>query len=204
VTLQHELGHASVWVPELNTTVLGPTEYPVTVGCKSNAQNEVLVALKGTNAFASRRSTWHQARGSRQLPHLDGLVETTADQPIARWSKGHRVDAVFVAMLALQAHYEVSGEDLPHANALVKGTSCDEAVVWGDGDRGDTVLDGQIENLLVGLQIPQSDAAITTARCDKATIASEVKRINVLLMASELVLDGAAGDVPDLLDVSMT
>lgn len=42
MSLQHELRNASVRVPELDTTVLGTTEHPITMGSQRDTKNEVL------------------------------------------------------------------------------------------------------------------------------------------------------------------
>jgi hypothetical protein len=42
VALKHHLGISSHRVPELNTTVLGTTHHPGTVGCQAHAENKVL------------------------------------------------------------------------------------------------------------------------------------------------------------------
>jgi hypothetical protein len=45
VTLQHELRVAGPGIPELNTSVLGAGEDPVSVWSQRNRENEVLVSL---------------------------------------------------------------------------------------------------------------------------------------------------------------
>ena len=101
-------------------------------------------------------------------------------------------------MLAFEAHDKLAALDVPDADALVEGTGRDKQVVGRDGDGGDSVLDGEVCNLRVGLEVPQTDTAVATARGDDAAVARKVETVNVLLVASELVLDGAAVDVPDL------
>lgn len=87
---------------------------------------------------------------------------------------------------------------VPHADTLVKRSCRNEAVIGRNGNRSDTILDRQVENLLVALQIPKTDTAVTAARRDDAAIASEVQRVDVLLVAGELVFDSAARNVPYL------
>jgi hypothetical protein len=103
-----------------------------------------------------------------------------------------------VAVLAFKAHDQLAALDVPDADALVEGTGRDIQVVGRDGNSGDAVLDGEICNLRVGLEVPQTDTAVATARGNDAAVAREVETVNVLFVASELVLDGAAADVPDL------
>jgi hypothetical protein len=103
-----------------------------------------------------------------------------------------------VAVFAFKAHDQLAALDVPDADALVEGTGRDKQVVGRDGDSGDAVLDGEVCNLRVGLEVPQTDTAVATARGDDAAVARKVQAVNVLLVTSELVLDGAAVDVPDL------
>ena len=42
VALQHQLRIASARIPELHTTILRATEYPIAVGGQSDAQHEIL------------------------------------------------------------------------------------------------------------------------------------------------------------------
>jgi hypothetical protein len=103
-----------------------------------------------------------------------------------------------VAVLAFETHHQLAALDVPDADALVEGSGRDELVVGRDGDRGDAVLDGEVCNLGVGLEIPQADTAVATAGGNDAAVARKVETVNVLLVAGELVLDGTAGNVPDL------
>lgn len=88
VPLQHKLSNTSMRIPELNTPIFGTTKYPIAMGCKGNTEDEVLVAFKGANALASWLGTRNHTRWSSQLPHLDGLVQTTADKLVT--SRGER------------------------------------------------------------------------------------------------------------------
>lgn len=45
MTLQHELRVASSGIPELNTSILGAGEDPVSIWGQRNRENEVLVPL---------------------------------------------------------------------------------------------------------------------------------------------------------------
>jgi hypothetical protein len=42
VTLKHELRASGLGVPELDASVLGPGQYPRSIGRQSNAENKVL------------------------------------------------------------------------------------------------------------------------------------------------------------------
>jgi hypothetical protein len=142
MSLQHELRDTSVRVPELDTTVLGTTQHPVAMWRKGNAEHKVFVAFEGADALASGLvAAWHEAVVGRQLPHLDGLVETATDKPVARRSKSHTIDTILVAVLAFETYDKLTGLDIPHADTLVERSSGDVKVVWGDGHGGDTILD---------------------------------------------------------------
>lgn len=55
MSLQHELSDTRVGIPELDTTVFGATQYPVTVWSERNAEHKVL-----QNMSVMRESTKHQ------------------------------------------------------------------------------------------------------------------------------------------------
>ena len=199
MALQHELRNTRVRVPELHATILGAAENPIAVRCKCDAKHEVLVALESADAFAAWSSVRrHEAVVGCQLPHLDRLVETAADETVARRRKGDTVDAVLVALLALEFHNKLSALDIPNTDALVERTGGDEAVVGRDGHRSDTILDGEVGDLVVPLEIPQANTAIAAAGCNDLAVAREVERIDVLFVAGELMLDLAAGNIPHL------
>lgn len=42
MSLEHDLGVAGPWVPELNTTVLGARHDPLRIGSKGDAENKIL------------------------------------------------------------------------------------------------------------------------------------------------------------------
>jgi hypothetical protein len=156
------------------------------------------VAFKSAHTLASGTMCGHKARGGSQLPHLDRLVQTATDQAIARRSKCHTVDAILVTLLAFETHNKLPALNIPDSNALIEGARCDKAVVGGNGDRGDTVLDGEVGHLLVPLQIPQTNTAITTTRSNDLAVTGKVERVDVLLVAGELMLNLARVNVPDL------
>lgn len=217
MALQHKLSNARMRVPKLDTTVFGTTENPITVWCKSHTENKVLycnqfsspkslrwvwtpyfVAFEGANALAAWLSSRDRTRWSGQFPHLDSLVQTTANQSVSRRSKSDRVHAVLVSKIALKTNNELAGNGIPDPHALIKGARGNEAVIRGDGNCRHAILDGQMKYLRVGLKIPQADSTIATARCNNPAIAGEVKGINVLVMASELVLNSSGRNIPDL------
>ena len=66
VALQHELGVAGSWVPELDSTVLGAGKNPVSVWGKSNRENKVLVNV---SKIRRMRQVKHTLCPSKVLMH---------------------------------------------------------------------------------------------------------------------------------------
>lgn len=125
MSLQHDLGVASPWVPELHTTILGAGHDPLRIGSKSNTEDEILknvrvslyhvdhgwsrttysVTLKSLHASPTLGALVNAVLWARraQLPHLDGPVQTTADQILTTRGESNTVDAVFVPIWAFEA-----------------------------------------------------------------------------------------------------
>jgi hypothetical protein len=157
------------------------------------------VSLKGPDTFPALGSTTRQhPLLRRQLPHLDGLVETAADELVAVRRKGNRVDAVFVALAAFKALDQIPAGRVPHAYTLIKGSSGDVASVGGDGDSGDAVFDAKYEHLVAGVDVPETDGFVAAARGDVSAVAREVEGVDVLFVAGEGVADSLGLDVPNL------
>lgn len=108
-----------------------------------------------------------------------------------------------MANITLETLDKVATARVPDANALVERTSSDEAVVRRDRDSRDTVLDGELQYLLVGADIPETHSTVTAARSNKTTIASKVKGVDVLVVTRELVPDLTGFNVPYLRPVSL-
>lgn len=102
-----------------------------------------------------------------------------------------------MALFALKTYDKVTGMDIPDANALVQGTGRDIATVWRNSDSCNAILDGQVKHLLVRLEIPEADAPIAASRSDDSAVLGEIQRVDILLVAGELVLDGTARDIPN-------
>lgn len=204
MSLQHELRHTGVRVPELDTTVLGTTQYPVAMGRKCDTKHKVLMALECANALSGRVvCSGDEAVAGGQLPHLDRLVQTATDQTVARRSKCHTVDAILVAMFALKSDDKLAGLNVPHTDTLVERPSGNVKVVGRDGHGGDSVLDGEVGDLHIGLEIPKADTPVATTRGDDLAISSKIERVNVLLVTGKLMLDSTASDIPDLVVMSV-
>jgi len=160
MSLKHQLRHPSIRVPELHAPVLTTRHDPVTIGRQSNTEHEILVAFERLDALA----VLHVRAGHPvvvQPPHPDRLVKRARDQMGAVRREGDRVDTVLVALLALGPLDEYAGLRVPDAHALVQATGGDETAVGRDGHRGDAIFDGEVEDALVLLDVPEPDSTIT-------------------------------------------
>lgn len=198
MTLQHDLRRTRARVPEVHAAVLGARQNPLRIGRQRDGEDKVAVALEGLDAFASLRRLRTIPSGPAELPHLDSAVQTAADKLLAVGREGDRVDGVSVTIRTLEALCEVASVDVPHTDALIKRAGGNIVGVGGDGHGGDTILDGEGEGVGTLLDIPESDGAITTAGRNGAAITREVERVNVLLVAGEVVANRPSLNVPNL------
>lgn len=159
------------------------------------------MTLESADALAPRSSTRDETRRSGQLPHLDGLVQTSTDQTISRRSKSNTVNAVLVALLSLKTNDKATRVDVPDSDALVQGTGRDIATIRRDRNSSNAILDGQVEHLLIRFKIPEANTPVAASRCNDTTVLGKVQRVDILLVASELVLDSAGRNVPDANDL---
>ena len=158
-----------------------------------------LVALKGPDAFPALGSTTRQhSLLRRQLPHLDRLVETAADELVAVRREGNRVDAIFVALAAFEAFDQIAAGRVPHAYTLIEGPSSDVSSVWGDGDGGDAIFNAENEYLLADVNVPETDGLVATARGDVSAVTREIERVDVLFVTGKDVPDFLGLDIPNL------
>lgn len=199
MALQHKLCIACSGVPELDSAVLGAGEDPVSVGGEGDGEDEVFVPFEGLDAAAAfGRVAWVLPAWCDELPHLDGFVETAGDEVFSVWCECDGVDGVFVSVWSFKALDEVSSGSIPYAHTLVERSGGDVFGIGRDGDGGDTILDAEREDVLTGLDIPETNSSVATARSDSATIASEVQGVDVLLVSRKGVSDGSRSDIPDL------
>ena len=157
------------------------------------------MAFESTDALATLDGAVRvHAPGNSKLPELDRLVQTATDQVAAVGGKGDRVHTVLVAIWVLQTLHQVTSGGVPHADALVQGTGSHVAAIGGHGYSSNTILDAEGVDKLAIENIPQTNSLVSTTRGDEATITSKVQRVDVLLVSTEDVLDGARVDIPNL------
>lgn len=162
------------------------------------------MSLKGLDAPSTLGAgVGVSSSGDDELPHLDRAIQTTRHKISSVGRERNRVYGVLVAIGTLETLDKVAAGGIPHTDALIEGSCGDILGVGGDGNRGDAVLDAEGQNVLASLDIPEANGAITAARCNGATIASEVKRVDILLVTSEAISDGSGGDIPNLGTISI-
>lgn len=101
-------------------------------------------------------------------------------------------------MLSFRALHNTARLDVPDPHALVETTGSDVAIVGRYGDSSDTVVNGETQDALVFLNVPESDRAVTRARSDVSTVGSKVQRVDVLIVPGKAVPDAMLRDIPDL------
>lgn len=138
------------------------------------------------------------ATGSHELPHLDRPIQTAGDEIPSVWRERNGVDGIFVAVWALETLDEVAVGSIPHADALIEGASCHVLGVRRDGDSGHAVFDAEGQDVLACLNVPEADSTVTTAGGDGASVAREVKGVDILLMTSEAIPNRSIRDIPNL------
>jgi hypothetical protein len=195
VTLQHQLRMPRLRIPELHTPILTSRHNPRPIRRQRHAQHEILMPLKSPDTLSTTRAA---AVMIIELPHADSLVQTTGNKMRSAWGESDGVNAVFVSLFAFCSLDHIAGADVPDANALIERSGRDEAVVGRHGDGGNAVFDREHEDALALLDVPDTDSAVTGARCNVAAVGGEVEGVDVLVVAGELVADDALVDVPYL------
>ncbi len=103
-----------------------------------------------------------------------------------------------MSVVSVSSLYEGGVLGVPDADALVQAAGGYVAVVGRDGHGGDSIFYLECEDALILLDIPQTNCTVAGAGCDVTTVSSEVERVDVLLVAVELVADDFVGDIPNL------
>lgn len=134
------------------------------------------MTLKGPHTFAAlHAASGQESSRCSQFPHLDSLVQTTADQVTPVGSESHRVNTVFVAIRVLQSFHKIASGCIPNANALVERSGGDIMTVRRHGHSGYPVFDTEGIHKLALQNIPQAHCLISATRSDIATISSKVE-----------------------------
>lgn len=200
MALKHELSRAGAGIPELHAAVLGTGEHPVGIGGECNGEDKVAMTLKRLDALATLGLSVGTAARAGKLPHLDGSVQRTRDEVLAVGRKGHRVNGILVSVRSLETLHEEARVNVPHADALIERTSGDILGVGRNGNSRDTILNSEGQSVGARLDIPKSYGSVAGARCDGAAVAGKVERVNILLVAREVVANSARLNVPDLVN----
>ena len=134
-----------------------------------------------------------------KVPHLDSLIQATTDElcPIRR--ECDRIHAILVTFNAIQTLREITSASVPHSHTLIQRSCRDKGTIRGHGHCSHPIFDLECQNFFTCINVPDSDRMIPTARCDELAVTSEIKRIDVLFMTGEGVLDCLCGNVPDLI-----
>ena len=200
VALKHQLAGPGIWIPELHASIFGTTQHPITIWCKGNAQDKVLVPFKRSRAPSpsSHLATNHVAVSGHQLPHFDSLVQTSTDQAVAVGRESDAVDAVGMAIGSFQSTNQVASRHTPDTDALVQRSSCDKVSARRDGDGGDPIFNLEGQNFTIAFDIPDADGMVAAAGGNVTAVTREVQRVDVLLVACKGVTDGTTLDIPDL------
>ena len=103
------------------------------------------------------------ATRTRELPHLDCLVQAAAHEITAVGRKRHAVNTVLVPVWAFKAFAQVTSLNVPNANALVERAGSNVLGIGRDGDRGHPVFDAQDKNHAASLDVPKSHGTVSTA-----------------------------------------
>ena len=99
---------------------------------------------------------------------------------------------------SFEAFDKVACCGVPDADALVEGTGCNILGIGGDGNGGDAILDAEGQDILSCFDVPKTDCAITRTRGNGTTIAGEVERVDILLVACKGVANASGSNVPNL------
>lgn len=156
------------------------------------------MSFESLHAATTLRTLARDTTRGRELPHLDSLVQASANKVLAVGGEGDAVYAVLVAVGALETLDQVAGMNVPDTDALIQRARGDVLRVRRDGHRGNAILYRQREQTGRGLDVPEPDSTVAASRSDGAAIASEIERIDILLVSRELGPDGPGLDIPDL------
>ena len=176
MALKHQLAGPGARIPKLHASIFGPTQHPVTIWCKGNAQDEVLVSFKRSRAPSpsSHLTTDHVAVSRHQLPHFDCFVQTSTDQAVTIGRESDAVDAVGMAIGSFQSTNQVASWYTPDTDALVQRSGCDKVSTRRNGDGGYPILNLEGQNLTIAFDIPDADGMVATTGGNVSAVAREV------------------------------
>jgi hypothetical protein len=156
------------------------------------------VAFESPHALAALATAAVRAR-QVELPKLDGLIKTATDKVLSVGRKSNRVHTVFVAVRILETLDKISGSGVPDSDTLIQRAGGDIKAIWRHSHGGDTIFDAEGVDKLVFNDIPEADGLVPAARGNVPAVACKVEGVDILLVASENVLDAPRTNVPNLL-----
>lgn len=156
------------------------------------------MALERPHALAKLDVAGVVSPGNSELPELDCLVQTTADQVAAVGCKSNRVHTVTVTVRVLQTLHQVTSSGVPDANTLVQRTRGNVVTIGRHGHRSHTIPNAESVHELAVENIPQTNCLVTATRRDVPSVAGEIEGVDVLLVSRENVLDGTGSNIPNL------
>lgn len=133
-----------------------------------------------------------------EVPHLDRLIQATADKFVRVRREGNTIDNILVPVGSLKFLPEVTALNVPNSHAPVKGARRHELGVGGDSDCRNAVIDSQRQVTSARLQIPDFDGSIAATRYNSTAVTGKVKRVNVLVVAHQGSTDLSCLDIPNL------
>lgn len=99
---------------------------------------------------------------------------------------------------SFQSLDQEASHDVPNADALIQGAGGNELRIGGNGNGGYTILNRKSEGVSALLNIPQTYGPVATTRRNSTTVAGKVERVDILLVAREVVTNGSGSDIPHL------
>lgn len=103
-----------------------------------------------------------------------------------------------MTLWALESADDIAAANVPNAYTFVERASCNEFAVGRDSNRSHAVFNGEGQNFAVAVDVPDANGVVTATGGDVTTVASEVKGVDVLIVAGKSVADGTRLNIPNL------
>ncbi|KNZ76779.1 hypothetical protein J132_08690 [Termitomyces sp. J132] len=174
--------------------------------CQKNAHSTHLVAHEihraHRGALVCQLFLLLSGRQRGDIPILEGLVQTAANEPPPIWRER---DAVHTVPMPPEPLDQGASLYIPDPDNGVQGPGSDEGATRGDGDRRDAgvvvegigIADGEDLDRLV-MHIPDAGRLVAGPGDDKPTVQGKVKGVDLLGVTGKDVADALFCNVPDL------